>query len=85
MRRSIEFTYSASPAPAIASRLGQEMENPWYFPGIAEYATLLEGCGLEVRYALLFDRPTPLDDGETGGVNGASSVCCAFRVRSQSK
>jgi trans-aconitate 2-methyltransferase len=56
---------------AINSRLGCEVAdlNPWYFPGIAEYAALLERCGLEVRYALLFDRPTPLDDGESGMAN----------------
>lgn len=40
--------------------------NPWYFPGIAEYAALLEAHGVEVRYAALFDRPTPLEEGERG-------------------
>ena len=44
---------------------GQAPE-PWYFPSIAEYATLLEKGGLEVTYAILFDRPTPLEDGERG-------------------
>jgi trans-aconitate methyltransferase len=40
--------------------------NPWYFPTIGEYASLLETQGLEVAFALLFDRPTPLEDGEAG-------------------
>jgi trans-aconitate methyltransferase len=40
--------------------------NPWYYPRIAEYAGLLERHGLEVTYAILFDRPTPLEDGELG-------------------
>jgi trans-aconitate methyltransferase len=40
-------------------------ESLWYFPGLAEYATLLESTGLEVRFAALFDRPTPLE-GEGG-------------------
>lgn len=40
--------------------------NPWYFPGIAAYASLLEQAGLEVTSAALIDRPTPLDDGENG-------------------
>lgn len=40
--------------------------NPWYFPGIAAYASLLEQAGLEVTSAMLIDRPTPLDDGENG-------------------
>jgi len=40
--------------------------HPWYYPSIAEYSTLLEQHGLEVTHAVLFDRPTPLDDGEHG-------------------
>jgi trans-aconitate methyltransferase len=56
---------------AIGSYFGPVAEdvNPWYFPSIAEYAALLERAGLEVRYALLFDRPTPLEDGEAGMAN----------------
>ncbi|HEY1471532.1 MAG TPA: methyltransferase domain-containing protein [Candidatus Acidoferrum sp.] len=42
------------------------MPNPWYYPSLAEYAGLLEKHGLEVTYGLLFDRPTPLEDGEQG-------------------
>jgi trans-aconitate methyltransferase len=45
----------ASPAP-----------HPWYYPGLAEYAGLLEQHGFEVTHATLFDRPTPLDDGARG-------------------
>jgi trans-aconitate methyltransferase len=40
--------------------------DPWYYPGVAEYATLLEQYGFEVTYAILFDRPTPLADAERG-------------------
>ncbi|MBF8305653.1 MAG: Methyltransferase type 11 [Acidobacteria bacterium] len=40
--------------------------NPWYYPSVGEYATLLERHGLAVRYATLFDRPTPLEEGERG-------------------
>ncbi|MCT7967903.1 methyltransferase domain-containing protein [Laspinema sp. D1] len=40
--------------------------NPWYFPSISEYTTLLENRGFEVEFAQLFDRPTPLEDGENG-------------------
>jgi len=40
--------------------------NPWYFPSIAEYASLLERNGLAVTYAALFDRMTPLEGGEEG-------------------
>lgn len=40
--------------------------NPWYYPSIGEYASLLERSGLAVRQAVLFDRPTPLEEGERG-------------------
>ncbi len=36
-------------------------ESPMYFPRLSEYATVLEAAGLEVRSAVLFDRPTPLE------------------------
>ena len=35
----------------------------WFYPGIGEYAAMLERHGLTVTYAALFDRPTPLADG----------------------
>ncbi len=38
---------------------------PFYFPTIGEYASLLESAGFQVKYALLFDRPTELK-GENG-------------------
>jgi trans-aconitate methyltransferase len=42
--------------------LGITMLHPlWYFPSIAEYTGLLERGGLEPTYAILFDRPTPLE------------------------
>jgi len=47
-------------------RPGTPMNRPWFFPSVAEYAALLEQHGLEVTHALLFDRPTPLEDGERG-------------------
>ena len=40
--------------------------DPWYYPSIAEYAVLLEKHGLEVSNAILFERPTALEDGERG-------------------
>jgi trans-aconitate methyltransferase len=40
--------------------------HPWYYPGIGEYASLLERHDLEVTFALLFDRPTPLEGGAQG-------------------
>ncbi|MBI2823535.1 MAG: methyltransferase domain-containing protein [Planctomycetia bacterium] len=39
---------------------------PWFFPSVGEYTALLEQQGFEIRFATLFDRPTPLEDGERG-------------------
>jgi trans-aconitate 2-methyltransferase len=50
---------------ALAATGDVPFMSPWYFPGIAEYAVLLEQAGLEVTFASLFDRPTPLE-GEDG-------------------
>jgi len=43
-----------------------ESRNPWYFPSVAEYSSLLERQGFEVRIIELFDRPTKLEDGIRG-------------------
>jgi trans-aconitate methyltransferase len=52
--------------------------DPWYYPSIAEYSGLLEQHGLEVTYATLFDRPTPLEDGERGLRNWLNMFGGAF-------
>ena len=38
----------------------------WFFPSVGEYTTLLEAQGFRVRLAQHYDRPTPLQDSETG-------------------
>jgi len=43
-----------------------EQLSPWTFPTVGESASLLEANGLEVNFAVLFDRPTPLESGERG-------------------
>ncbi len=43
-----------------------EIEDIWFFPSIGEYASLLEKYGFEVEYAVHFERPTKLEDGEVG-------------------
>jgi ubiquinone/menaquinone biosynthesis C-methylase UbiE len=40
--------------------------NPWYFPSVAQYSTLLEQQGFRVAYAVHFDRPTKMKDGDNG-------------------
>lgn len=43
-----------------------EKLSPWFYPSIGEYAPMLESRGLAVTFAVLFDRPTPLEGGELG-------------------
>jgi len=40
--------------------------NPWYFPSIGTYTSLLEQCGFHVIYAKHVDRPTKLADFDQG-------------------
>lgn len=57
---------------SVLSEIGCEEPqalNPWYFPSIGEYAGLLEKQGFDVGYAVLFDRPTPLEGGSAGMAN----------------
>jgi trans-aconitate methyltransferase len=55
--------------------------HPWYYPSLAEYAGLLEQHGFEVTHATLFDRPTPLDDGQRGLRNWLEMFGSAFVER----
>lgn len=50
---------------------------PWWFPGIGEYASLLEQHGLEVRQASLFNRPTPIE-GERGMEDWIEMFCGTY-------
>lgn len=50
----------------VLSHEGIVTQNPWYFPTLGEYVGLLEANGLRVRFAQLFERPTPLEDGPHG-------------------
>jgi trans-aconitate methyltransferase len=52
--------------------------SPWYFPSISEYSTLLEQQGFEVTFAHLFDRPTPLADGNQGLQNWIRMFASSF-------
>jgi trans-aconitate methyltransferase len=55
--------------------------NPWYYPSIAEYSALLENHGLEVREAVLFERPTKLEDGAAGFATWLSMFAGSFLQR----
>jgi SAM-dependent methyltransferase len=63
-RGNVKTIMSALDSASRAIGLGA-WDHPWYYPGIGEYAPLLERGGLEVTEAFLFDRPTLLE-GEDG-------------------
>lgn len=69
--KAAERAWSKTALPGLAPK-------PWYYPGVAEYSALLEKHGLEVTYAMLFDRPTPLEDGEHGLHNWLKMFGAAF-------
>jgi len=52
----------------VVSASGAEVSetNLWYYPSIGEYACLLEKQGFRMVYAIHFERPTQLEDGENG-------------------
>ncbi len=52
---------------ALEQVSGRSGLNPWYFPSISEYSAILEQAGLEVVYAHLCDRPTPLKSAGLAG------------------
>ncbi len=66
---------------SVLSEIGceePESLNPWYYPSIGEYAGLLEDQGFEVSYAVLFDRPTFLEGGNSGMANWIEMFAGAF-------
>jgi len=63
MKPLIEAAYVALEAAGVPANRDA---SPWYFPSIAEYGALLEGQGFVFTFGALFDRPTPLEEGEQG-------------------
>jgi len=43
-----------------------DTRNPWYYPSLGQYASLLESQGFRVHTAHHFDRPTKLSGGKDG-------------------
>ena len=66
-RRNVE-RIAAAVRHALAEVAGVQFDrvNPWYFPSVAEYATVLEAQGFEVTFMALFERPTPMEAGGEG-------------------
>lgn len=77
-RLAVEFGGKGNVAKvrrAVAAALGTGDWNPWYFPSIAEYASVLEGAGFQVRLAHWFERPSPIQNrAEQSGVASWLSI-----------
>ncbi len=58
---NVQHILEAASFALVALGYGNRFRNPWYFPSIPSYTTLLEKHGLRVRLAQLIDRPTPLE------------------------
>ncbi|USG67492.1 methyltransferase domain-containing protein [Brevibacillus ruminantium] len=69
----------------VLAAIGVDAEErmPWYFPSIGSYTALLEQHGFTVTFAQLFDRPTPLPDGEGGIAHWLNAFCAPFFVSMQ--
>jgi trans-aconitate methyltransferase len=66
-RGNIQQIWNAATQALVAMGVKDpEKLSPWFYPSIGEYAPMLESRGLLVTFAVLFDRPTPLEGGENG-------------------
>ncbi|MEH2382236.1 MAG: methyltransferase domain-containing protein [Nostoc sp.] len=75
---NVEAIVTALESALEAFNISAQTLNPWYFPSIGEYATLLEQQGFDVIYAILFTRPTPLAEGEAGMANWIQMFASSF-------
>ncbi|MFC7678062.1 class I SAM-dependent methyltransferase [Paenibacillus sp. GCM10028914] len=66
----------------LSSHYSQDVSkyNPWYFPSIGEYASLLEKSGFHVTLAQHYERPTRLNDGENGIKNWLAHMGDSFFI-----
>lgn len=65
-KRNVEQLYRAIKKAIAPLGIDAAARNPWYFPSIGEYGSLLEAAGFQVTFMEWFERPTPLDHGEQG-------------------
>lgn len=57
-----------------------ETKNPWYFPSIAAYTSVLEEIGFDVEVGHLYKRPTLLADKATGIIDWLTMFANSFFV-----
>ncbi|MGB3850522.1 MAG: methyltransferase domain-containing protein [Tunicatimonas sp.] len=59
----------------------QAAAQPWYFPSVGQYASLLESHGFEVQWMHHYDRPTELNDTTDGIVDWLRMFAGSFLAR----
>ena len=77
-QRNVAGLVAAMERAWVRLRINRPMASPWYFPSLGEYASVLEKHGLAVTFGLLFERPTPLEEGEDGLRNWLTMFGGAF-------
>jgi SAM-dependent methyltransferase len=82
--RAMQEAFDAVLVELGAARAEGEVR-PWYYPSVGEYAGLAEKNGFEVRFATLFDRPTPLADGAAGLRNWMTMFCGEYLTKAGEK
>lgn len=75
-RGNVEILHGALEAAARQRGL-PPFERNKYFPTIGDWAGVLENAGFEVRLALVFERPTPLEGAE-GAKNWLLQFCAYY-------
>jgi trans-aconitate methyltransferase len=60
--QNVATVRAAVSAGLAALGRGQTHWNPWYFPRLGEYTSVLENAGFVVRSARWFERPSPMAD-----------------------
>jgi trans-aconitate methyltransferase len=78
--RTMQEAFDAALVELGAARAAGEVR-AWYYPSVGEYSGRAEKYGLEVRFATLFDRPTPLADGEAGLRNWMTMFCGEYLAK----
>jgi trans-aconitate methyltransferase len=63
---NVQTVISAIERALTESGISPRGKNPWYFPTIGEYTSLLESQGFHTLFASHFERPTVLADGARG-------------------
>jgi trans-aconitate methyltransferase len=78
---NVQSVIAALNAALVQLGISPDGIGPWYYPSIAEYASVLEKHGLETTESALLSRPTKLEDGPDGLRHWIKMFCGSFLDR----